>query len=145
MCGAAWAVTRSSGSARDGVLADVNSATWYRSGNPDGVAKPPKGVRLGGPPRWEKISDRPTWTWFDHRMHPGSVRVGQQSIDSQSRARLDESKIPGRLGAEPLDVTGHVEYRPCAGTWSPTWTGRPSPRPASRCSCCTAACPACTW
>ena len=35
-----------------GVLANVNSVTWYRSGNPDGVAQPPKGAawaaRRGG-------------------------------------------------------------------------------------------------
>jgi len=99
----------------DGVLANVNSVTWYRSGNPDGVAKPPKGVDVGGPARWEKISDKPAWTWFDHRMHPGTVRVGQQSVDAQSRARLDDWKIPGRLGSETLDVTGHVEYRPLRG------------------------------
>ena len=129
-----------------GVLADVNSATWYRSGNPDGVAKPPKGVRLGGPPRWERISSRPTWTWFDHRMHPGSVRVGQQSIDSQSRARLDEWRIPGRLGAGRLDVTGHVEYRPLRGNVvtdldglaraRPGGPGAAAARPPAR---------ACTW
>lgn len=112
-----------------GVLANVHSITWYRSGNPDGVGDPPKGVKVGGPPRWEKISDKPSWTWFDHRMHPGTVRVGQQSIDAQSRARLDDWKIPGRLGSERLDVTGHVEFRPLRGNVTTDLTGSPRPAP----------------
>ena len=112
-----------------GVLANVNSATWYRSGNPDGVAKPPTGVRLGGPPRWERISDRPTWTWFDHRLHPGTVQVGRESVDAQSRARLDDWTVPGRLGSQRLDVSGHVEYRPLRGNVVTELSGSPQLAP----------------
>ena len=76
-----------------------NSVTWYRSGNPDGVADPPEGAGSAGRRGGRRSRARPAWTWFDHRMHPGTVQVGRQSVEAQSRARLDEWKIPGRLGS----------------------------------------------
>lgn len=98
-----------------GVFANVNSATWYRSGNPDGVSNPPKDVKIGGPPRFVRVSPKSEWRWFDHRMHPGTVRVGKSTLRDQTRARLDDWTVPARLGAMPLKFVGHVEYRPLRG------------------------------
>lgn len=112
-----------------GVFANVNSITWYLSGNPDGQAEPPKSARIGGPARWVRISRRSSWTWFDHRMHPGTVRVGQESINGQRRARLDDWVVPGRLGGRRLDVAGHVEYRPLRGNVVTSFIGPAAPAP----------------
>ncbi len=112
-----------------GVFANVNSITWYLSGNPDGVAEPPASAHIGARARWVRISRRSTWTWFDHRMHPGTVRVGQESIDGQRRARLDDWKVPGQLGGRRLDVSGHVEYRPLRGNVVTSFSGPAAPAP----------------
>lgn len=99
-----------------GVEANVNSITWYRSGNPDGQASPPAGVRIGGPVRWVRVSRKPRWSWFDHRMHPGTRTVSPRAIQNQRRARLDDWVVPARLGGRPLRVEGHVEYQPLTGS-----------------------------
>ena len=98
-----------------GVEANVNSITWYRSGNPDGQASPPREARIGGPVRWVRVSRRPRWSWFDHRMHPGTRQVTPQALQNQRRARLDDWVVPARLGGRPLKVEGHVEYQPLTG------------------------------
>lgn len=112
-----------------GVYANVNSITWYRSGNPDGQADPPAAAHIGGPARFVRISKRSSWMWFDHRMHPGTVRVGQESINGQRRARLDDWTVPGRLGGRRLEVSGHVEYRPLRGNVVTSFSGPTAPAP----------------
>lgn len=102
-----------------GVQADVNSIDWYRSGNPDGIATTPRGVRLTGPPRWERVSRRPAWAWFDHRLHPATVQVPPEALEAQRTARLDDWVVPTRLGGRDVEVRGHVEYRPLLGAISP--------------------------
>lgn len=102
-----------------GVRADVNSIDWYRSGNPDGIATTPRGVRLTGPPRWEHVSTRLSWAWFDHRLHPGTVQVPPEAVEAQRTARLDDWTVPTRLGDRLVEVRGHVEYRPLLGAISP--------------------------
>jgi len=98
-----------------GVYADVNSLDWYRSGNPDGIATPPPEARIGGPPRFEPVVARSSFAWFDHRLHPGTVRVPREALEAQRTARLDDWTVPARLGDEQLEVRGHVEYRPLLG------------------------------
>jgi len=112
-----------------GVYANVNSTTWYQSGNPDGVSNPPKDARIGGPPRFVRISRKPEWRYFDHRMHPGTVQVGKSTLRDQRRARLDDWTVPVRLGPTPLKFTGHVEYRPLRGNIASNLTGPAAPAP----------------
>lgn len=112
-----------------GVYANVNSTTWYQSGNPDGVSNPPKDARIGGPARFVRVSRKPSWRWFDHRMHPGTVQVGKSTLRDQSRARLDDWTVPALLGGMPLKVVGHVEYRPLRGNIASKLTGPATPAP----------------
>jgi len=112
-----------------GVLANVNSIDWYRSGNPDGFARPPAEARIGGPPRWERVSRRPEWVWFDHRLHPGKVPFTREIVSAERRARLDSWMVPAKLGGRALEVTGHVEYRPILGAVVPELRSSPTPLP----------------
>lgn len=98
-----------------GAFANVNSIDWYRSGNPDGFARPPAEARIGSPPRWERVGRRPEWIWFDHRLHPGRVPLTREIVSAGRRARLDSWTVPAKLGDRDLRVTGHVEYRPILG------------------------------
>lgn len=114
-----------------GTFANVNSLTWYASGNPDGIASPPPGVDAdpGAAPRWEKVSDEPEWTWFDHRLHPADLELPQEAVDGQRTARLQDWRVPGTLGGEELEVRGHVEYQPILGAIEPRLVSSAQPLP----------------
>ena len=112
-----------------GVLANVNSIDWYRSGNPDGFARPPAEARIGGPPRWERVTRRPEWVWFDHRLHPGKVPLTREIVSAARRARLDSWTVPAKLGGRDVEVSGHVEYRPILGAVVAQLGSSPTPLP----------------
>ncbi len=112
-----------------GVFANVNSIDWYRSGNPDGFARPPAEARIGSPPRWERVARRPEWVWFDHRLHPGKVPLTQEIVSAGRRARLDGWTVPARFGGRDLKVSGHVEYRPILGAVVARLGSSPTPAP----------------
>ena len=105
-----------------GTFANVNSRSWYRSGNPDGVSLPPTGARVGAAPRWKRVSREATWTWFDHRLHPATLTVPAEAAKGRRTVRLDSWKVPMRLAGRPLEVAGHVEYRPLTGAVLPELT-----------------------
>lgn len=114
-----------------GTFANVNSLTWYASGNPDGIASPPADVEsdVGGAPRWVKVSDEPEWTWFDHRLHPADLELPQEALEGQRTARLQDWSVPATLGGEELEVRGHVEYQPILGAIEPRIVSSPQPTP----------------
>lgn len=110
-----------------GVEADVNSSTWYASGNPDGVVRAPRDVELGGPPRWARVSKNPAWTWFDHRLHPAAPKLPPEAVKSARVAKLADWSIPLRYGGREVKIEGHVEYRPVSGQAVARLTSPPSP------------------
>lgn len=114
-----------------GTFANVSSLTWYASGNPDGIASPPRGIEAGpdAAPRWEKVSDEPEWTWFDHRLHPADLELPAEAVDAQRTARLQDWRVPGTLGDAELEVRGHVEYQPILGAVEPQIVSSTQPLP----------------
>jgi hypothetical protein len=111
---------------RGGVFANARSADWYASGNPDGVFRVPRG-RLGGPPRWVKVSAEPGWSWFDHRLHP-RAQVSLPPATERQTVRLFGWTVPARLGGRPGSIKGRVEWRPVYGGLLATLLSRPDPR-----------------
>lgn len=99
-----------------GVYANVNSPTWYGSGNPDGIAlNLPRSARKGAVPRWQRVSKRPQWSWFDRRVQPAGVTVPPQARQGRRPLRLIDWAIPLVYGGRALSLHGHVEYRPPIG------------------------------
>ena len=83
----------------------------------------------GGPPRWERVSRTPGWTWFEHRMHPSDVAVPPELRQTRERRRLGDWRVPLRVGGRPATIEGYVEYRPLLGSVVPSFTGSPMPAP----------------
>ena len=99
-----------------GTSANVASLYWYRTGNPDGLGALPEGIPRGAPPRWARVSSEPTWTWFEHRLHPAPVTVPPDLYRSQRRQTLSDWSVPVRIGGRSGQIDGHVEYRPALGS-----------------------------
>ena len=114
---------------RSGVLANVASAEWYRSGNPDGRGRFPPGIEPGSAPRWVPVSREPRFTWFEHRLHPAPVSVPPGLAGSERRQRLSNWSVPLRVGGAPGRIDGHIEYRPLLGSVMAEIQGSPQPLP----------------
>ncbi len=99
-----------------GVYANLNSRTWYASGNASSVATPPPSAHIGAAPRWERVAPTPAWAWFDRRMEPYKTVVPQQQRQGDRPIRLDSWTIPTRYGSQTGGIQGHVEYRPPVGS-----------------------------
>ena len=110
-----------------GVEGNVNSSEFYASGNPDGAFDPPREARIGAPPRWERLSRTPGWTWFEHRLHPADIVAGPELRQGRERRRLGDWRVPLLIDGRPASVEGYVEYRPLLGQVVPAFTGSPMP------------------
>lgn len=100
----------------DGVDANRAAPEWYAFNEPLGIAVVPPGASPAAPPRWERVSARPYWEWFDHRLHPEGataetgrwtvpLKVGSRTI----RARGRNAIVPGQLAVafdRPAPVDG---------------------------------------
>ena len=88
-----------------GVEANLAAPEWYLSNSPFGDGRVPEGASVEAAPRWAKVSEEPSWGWFDHRLHPTAIT----SDLGDERART--FVVPLRYGDEDLEVRGHLERR----------------------------------
>lgn len=108
-----------------GVHANVASPDWYQINDPSGAAPVPPRARTGGAkPDWRPVSARPSWGWFDHRLHEEPVRA--PAADGQPRV-LASWEIPMRYGTSDLAVQGAVIHRPIQGSVVATLDQEPTP------------------
>lgn len=101
-----------------GTFANLASPTWYAVQLPEPTAAaPPPGVAAGAstPPRWEKVRDGGAYGWFDHRLHPAPI-VAPPAAEPGVPLRLDEWRVPVRLGGRPVDLLGHRQFTRLAGS-----------------------------
>lgn len=112
-----------------GTFANVASLYWYQSGNPDAIAQLPPAIPRGAPPRWVRVSEVPTWTWFEHRLHPAPISVPPGLAGTQRRQTLFEWSVPIRVGGRPGQIDGHVEYRTPPGRVVTALTSAAQPLP----------------
>jgi len=95
-----------------GVFADLETADFFTTSNPNAVVPPGSGG--GGPARWVQISAGSSWGWYDHRLHPELTRA---PTDTTRSARLVEFEVPIRYGDDRFDVRGHVQFQPLLGAF----------------------------
>lgn len=104
---------------RAGVQADVASADFLTTSNPNGAApRTPSSAAA----KWVRISRGDSWGWYDHRLHPSALPA---PADSRRAARLAQFSVPFRYGATVTTVRGRVDFRPLLGAFSVT--ARPGP------------------
>lgn len=103
-----------------GVLADVTSADFLATSNPNG-AVPARAA--SATPRWVQLSAGSSWGWYDHRLHPAQVQL---PADQQRAARLAEFSVPLRYGDRPVSLRGHLQLEPLLGAY--TVAADPAPK-----------------
>ncbi|MGD9531469.1 MAG: hypothetical protein AB7V44_32400 [Pseudonocardia sp.] len=101
-----------------GVLANFRSPDWYRSKQPGGAAVVPERAADRGSPVWVRVSETPTWGWFDQRLRPGPG-TAEQKADAEPLQHLGTWSVPLRHGDAVGAAEGHFEYRPPLGTFVP--------------------------
>ncbi|MEO6206176.1 MAG: hypothetical protein ABIO67_12475 [Mycobacteriales bacterium] len=100
---------------RTGVEANLASADFYETSNPNGsLAAVPAAVRASpaASARWVRISDGDSWGWYDHRLHPASYPVPS---DQRIPAVLARFEVPFRYGTTAVRVTGQIVFTPLLG------------------------------
>lgn len=109
-----------------GVHVNLNSPTYYRSGNPDAGGVKPASAHRGARPRWAFVSRTPEFGWFDFRMEPGRTPIPAQAATADRPLRLDSWSIPTRYGGRASAIQGHVEFQPIVGAVVPRMTSPPN-------------------
>jgi len=100
-----------------GSFANVNSPSWYASGNPSGLAlNLPASAHAGAAPRWQRVSAQAQWAWFDRRVEPPANPIPPQAQAGRKPLRLVGWSIPLRYGSSSARLNGHVEFRPAIGS-----------------------------
>ena len=61
---------------------------------------------------WVRISDQPSWGWFDRRIQTNGMSVPEEVRQAQEPANLGEWSIPARLGETETEVRGTFRYEP---------------------------------
>ncbi len=110
-----------------GVFGNVHAPAWFQSGNPDGQGDPR--VRPGLAPRWRLVARRPEWAYYEHRLHPGGLRVPAAARQARRPTPLRDFAIPFRHGGRPARVTGRVEFRPVLGALTSELRSAATPLP----------------
>ncbi|MEO7556764.1 MAG: hypothetical protein ABIV94_09215, partial [Acidimicrobiales bacterium] len=104
-----------------GVEANLASPSWYATNNPNG-GPAPSVVDPSNAPRWARVSDQPTWGWFDHRLHPATVSAS----DGDARRPW---VVPIRYGDQAGEIRGHLERRRFEGSFTSRLVAGAAPLP----------------
>lgn len=103
----------------EGVLANFRSPDWYTSKLVGGdVTVPPRAVDRGSPV-WVRVSEDPSWGWFDHRLHD-AVLSEDQKASMDTLEPFGAWSVPISHGDRQGTVDGHFEYRPPLGSFVPS-------------------------
>jgi len=85
-----------------GVQANLASPDWYTTGNPEGGAPVPPGVRGGrSTPRFVQVSALSTWAEFDPRLHPSAWRRAVPALRRRRGPGQHRQRVLGRRPARP--------------------------------------------
>jgi hypothetical protein len=100
----------------DGVFRNQRSPASYLNRDRFARSAVPLEADPGATPLWKRVSSRPAWQWHDHRIQwmgsgpPAAVRDAPRVAHA-----IFDWRVPARLGARPLAVTGRLDYVPPPG------------------------------
>lgn len=92
------------------VRGDLGAAAFHRSNTLMGAGSIP--ANADHSPDWQRLSDEPSWGWFDLRLRGSGVEVPHSVAEAGERTRIARWSIPVRLGDTETDISGHFVYRP---------------------------------
>lgn len=99
----------------DGVHVASGAIDTYATTNPTGGSVPRDVLDGSRENEWVRVSDEPTWSWFEHRMHPEGVVPAQGATGEEGPRRLLDWEVPFRFGQQDLVLRGGLELRPPTG------------------------------
>ncbi|MGH2754074.1 MAG: hypothetical protein ACRDLB_06530 [Actinomycetota bacterium] len=94
----------------DGVFGNTRSPDLYLSGGLT-VRKVPAIADPDAPPRWERLSSEPVWSWLEYRARLPASAGQRARLGTQPHTVLSWI-TPMTLGSDRLQVEGHVEWVP---------------------------------
>lgn len=98
-----------------GVEVASGAVDTYATTNPTGGSVPRDVLDGSRDNEWVRVSDEPTWSWFEHRMHPEGVVPAQGAVGEEGTRRLLDWEVPLRYAAQDLVLRGGLELRPPTG------------------------------
>jgi len=67
-------------------------------------------------PKWHHVSDKPTFTWHDHRIHwMAQQRPAVVAADPHHAHKVFDWKIPLTVNGEPVTVNGELDWKGISG------------------------------
>ncbi len=111
----------------DGVLANLDSPSWYLSNSPNASVDVPDSARPDAPPRWARVSTEPTWGWFDHRLHPQARAVPPAVVEEGEPVTLADWSVSFDYGGGRVEARGRIEFRPVRGSVTAQLRGSAEP------------------
>ena len=103
----------------EGVLGNLNARAWYSTNDPFGQTPVPREVQerpdSDPPPRWGRVSEEPSWGWFDHRLHPATPLTPPEVVEAGVPVDLRRWVVPVRYRGQTLELTGRIRYQPLRG------------------------------
>ncbi len=98
-----------------GVHVASGAVDTYATTNPTGGSVPRDVLDGSRENEWVRVSDEPTWSWFEHRMHPEGVVPAEGAAGEDGPRRLLDWEVPIRFGQQDLVLGGGLELRPPTG------------------------------
>ncbi|HSK96628.1 MAG TPA: hypothetical protein VK891_08435, partial [Euzebyales bacterium] len=101
-----------------GTFENRNSPATYLNADRYGdVAVPPR-ADPSAAPEWRKVSDEPTWTWHDHRVHWMSPEPPPVVRDDPGRRTLISGwTVPVEHDGAALELAGQLWWTPGPASW----------------------------
>jgi hypothetical protein len=100
----------------DGVYENRRSPATYLNDDRHGKVDLPAGARASASPEWERVEQRPTFEWHDHRIHWMSTTPPPKVAAAEGeRHHVFDWKVPGTIGGRTLQIAGSLDYAPPPG------------------------------
>ena len=97
----------------DGVFENRGSkATYVNRDRYAEVGEIPGDVGPGQEPRWAKVSDEPTYAWYDHRIHWMSIQVPAIVADQSVETLIKPWEVAYLYGEEEATLKGELRWVP---------------------------------
>jgi hypothetical protein len=91
-----------------------------------GLREPPANAKAGARPRWTKVADGGTFTWFDHRIHLTVKGVPRELRNVTRPKKVFDWVVPLTAGGQSVRALGTLSWDPTPASSSsdggfPAW------------------------
>jgi hypothetical protein len=110
------------------VEANQRSAATYINVDRFGLQEVPDNALPGARPRWKRIGDGGSHTWFDHRIHLTAKRPPARFTRQKELTKIFNWLVPIRVDGQTVSATGELFWDPTASSSDssggfPVWVG----------------------